>query len=187
MVGSGPHQTSPHHAESANIHQQGELYHLEHGDHMKNQQEGSLQMFHTGGSGYRRRSHLVHKQADEKDLQREIDDSKKRLRRAQRKQTPSSSDVSSNDDEIASYRKRSETPLNESYFCEEEHSGKRRRRSPSRKGVGANVMKKVLSQISKSPFTRGIEKAKLPRRFHQPTFTMYNKCTDLVEHVSQFK
>ena len=48
-------------------------------------------------------------------------------------------------------------------------------------------MKKALSQISKSPFTRGIEKAKLPRHFHQPTFTMYNGRTDLVEHVSQFK
>ena len=48
-------------------------------------------------------------------------------------------------------------------------------------------MKKALSQISKSPFTWGIEKAKLARRFHQPTFTMYNGRTDLVEHVSQFK
>ena len=48
-------------------------------------------------------------------------------------------------------------------------------------------MKKALSQISKSPFTRGIEKAKLPRRFHQPTFTMYNGRTDPMEHVSQFK
>ena len=48
-------------------------------------------------------------------------------------------------------------------------------------------MKKALSQISKSPFTRGIEKAKLPRRFHQPTFTMYNGRTDPIEHVSQFK
>ena len=48
-------------------------------------------------------------------------------------------------------------------------------------------MKKALSQISKSPFTRGIEKAKLPRRFHQSTFTMYNGRTDPVKHVSQFK
>ena len=48
-------------------------------------------------------------------------------------------------------------------------------------------MKKVLSQISKSPFTWGIEKAKLPRRFHQPTFAMYNGRTDPVKHVSQFK
>ena len=53
--------------------------------------------------------------------------------------------------------------------------------------VGTKVMKKALSQISKSPFTRGIEKAKLPRRFHQPTFSMYNVRTDPVEHVSQFK
>ena len=187
MAGSGPHETSPHHAESANIHQQGELNDLEHGNHMDNQQEGSLQMLHTGGSGYRQRSHLIHEQADEKDLQREIDDLKKRLRRAQRKQTPSSSDVSSNDDEDASYRKRSETPPSESYSCEEEHSRKRMWRSPSGRGVGTNVTKKALNQISKSPFTRGIEKAKLPKRFHQPTFTMYNGCTDPMEHMNQFK
>ena len=48
-------------------------------------------------------------------------------------------------------------------------------------------MKKTLSQISKSPFTRRIEKTKLPRRFHQPIFVMYNGRTDPVEHVSQFK
>ena len=48
-------------------------------------------------------------------------------------------------------------------------------------------MKKALSQISKSPFTREIEKAKFLKRFHQPTFAMYNGRTDLVEYVSQFK
>ena len=48
-------------------------------------------------------------------------------------------------------------------------------------------MKKVLSQISKSSFTQEIEKAKLHKRFHQPTFAMYNGRTDPVEHVSQFK
>ena len=58
---------------------------------------------------------MVHEQADEKDLQREIEDLKKKLRRAQRKQTPSSSDVSSNDDGDASYRECSETPPSESY------------------------------------------------------------------------
>ena len=129
----------------------------------------------------------MHEEVDEKDLQREIDDLKKKLRRAQRKQTPSSSDVSSNDDGDASYRKRSETPPSESYSCEEEYSRKRKRRSPSGRRVGTNVMKKALSQISKSPFTRGIENAKLPRRFHQPIFTMYNRRTNPVEHVSQFK
>ena len=87
----------------------------------------------------------MHEQVDEKDLQQEIDDLKKKLRCAQRKQTPSSSDVSSNDDGDASYRKRSKTPPSESYSCKEEHSCKRRRRSPSGRGVGTNVMKKVLS------------------------------------------
>ena len=68
IAGSGPHETSPHHAELANIHQQGELHDLEHENHMDNQHEGSLQTHHTGGSGYRQRSHLVHEQADENDL-----------------------------------------------------------------------------------------------------------------------
>ena len=80
MAGSRPHQTSPHHAESANVHQQGELHDLEHGGDMDNQQEGSLQTLHTDGSGYQRRGHAIHKQVDEKAMQREIDDLKKRLR-----------------------------------------------------------------------------------------------------------
>ena len=42
MAGSGPHQTNPHHAESANVHQQGELHDLKHGNDMDNQQEGNL-------------------------------------------------------------------------------------------------------------------------------------------------
>ena len=85
------------------------------------------------------------------------------------------------------YRQRSRTPPSESFSCEDEHFHQRKRRSPSHKGVGNDVMKKALSQISKSSFTRGIERAKLPRRFHQPTFTMYNGRTNPVEHVSQFK
>ena len=47
-------------------------------------------------------------------------------------------------------------------------------------------MNKALSQVSKSPFTRRIEAAKLPRRFHQPTFLLYNGQLNPVEHVSQF-
>ena len=47
-------------------------------------------------------------------------------------------------------------------------------------------MSKALDRISKSPFTSKIEGAELPRRFHQPTFTMYNGRTDPVEHVRQF-
>ena len=71
---------------------------------------------------------MVHEQADKKDLQQEIEDLKKKLRRAQRKQTPSSSDVSSNDEGDASYRECLETPPSESYSYEEEHSHKRRKK-----------------------------------------------------------
>ena len=99
---------------------------------------------------------MVHEQADEKDLQREIEDLKRKLRRAQQKQTPSSSDVSSNDKGYASYRECSETPPSESYSYEDEHFHKRRRKSPYGREVGTKIMKKALSQISKSPFTQGI-------------------------------
>ena len=47
-------------------------------------------------------------------------------------------------------------------------------------------MSKALNQISRLPFTRKIEEARLPSRFHQPTFTIYNGQTDPVEHVSHF-
>ena len=47
-------------------------------------------------------------------------------------------------------------------------------------------MSKALNQIFKSPFTYKIEGAKLPRRFHQPTFIIYNGQTDPVENVSLF-
>ena len=187
MAGSGPHQTSLHHAESANVRQQDELHDLEREKDLDNYQEDSLQTLRTGGSGFQGKGHAVHEQGDEKAMQREIDELKRQLRRAQQKQSPPSSDVSSNDEEDTIYRQRSRTPPSESFSCEEEHLHKRKRRSPSHKGVGTNVIRKALSQISKSPFTRGIEKAKLPRHFHQPTFAMYNDRTDPLEHVSQFK
>ena len=183
MAGSGPHQTNPHQAESANVRQQDEFLNLEREKDLDNYQEGSLQTVHKGGSDFWRKGHVVHKQGDEKAMQREIDDLKRQLRRAQRKQSPPSSNVSSNEEEDTIYRQRSRTPR-ESFSREEKHLHKRKRRSPSRKGVGTDVMKKALSQISKSPFTRGIEKVKLPKRFHQPIFAMYNGRTDPVEHVS---
>ena len=47
-------------------------------------------------------------------------------------------------------------------------------------------MSKALNEISKSPFTRQIEGAILPWRFHQLTFTIYNGRMDFVEYVSHF-
>ena len=114
MVGSGPQQTSPPHVESVNVNQPGELHNLEHENHVDNQREGSSQTIHAGRSGYQWRSHLVQEHADEKDLQREIENSKKKLCRVQKNQTPSSSDVSSNDEGEDSYKECSETPPSES-------------------------------------------------------------------------
>ena len=184
MAGLGPHETSPHQAEFANIRQQDEFLNLEHQKDLENHQEDSLHIVHNG---FRRKGHAAHEQGDEKAMQREIYDLKEQLRWAKQKRSPSSSDVSSNDEEDTIYRQRSRTPPSKSFSYEEEYLHKIKCRNPSCKGVGTDVMKKALSQISKSPFTQGIEKAKLPRRFHQPTFAMYNGRMDPVEHVSHFK
>ena len=74
----------------------------------------------------------------------------------------------------------------ESFSYEEEHYRERRYKSPTRRGLGNNAMSKALNQISKSPFTRRIEGATLPRRFHQLMFIIYNGRMDPVEHVSYF-
>ena len=66
MVGSGPHQTSPHQAESANVRQQDEFLNLESERDRENYQEGSAHTIHTGGSGFRRKDHVAHEQGDNK-------------------------------------------------------------------------------------------------------------------------
>ena len=71
-------------------------------------------------------------------------------------------------------------------MCDEERHGRQRGKNPSRKSLGNDAMSRALNHISKSPFTRRIEGGKLPRRFTQPTFTMYNGRTDPVQHVSHF-
>ena len=104
MAGSGPHQISSHHAESANVRQQDKLHNLEREKDLDNYQEDNLQTLHTGGSSFRRKGHAVHEQGDEKAIQREIDDLKRQLRQAQQKQSPPNSDVSSNNEEDTIYR-----------------------------------------------------------------------------------
>ena len=81
---------------------------------------------------------------------------------------------------------RSRTPPSETFSYEEEQPHKRNHKSPSYQGLANDAMSKVLDRISQSPFTRKIEGAELPWRFHQPDFTIYNSRTDPVEHVSQF-
>ena len=94
--------------------------------------------------------------------------------------------MSSNDEEDNNYRQRSRTPPRKTFSYDKEHHHKRRYKSLPRKVLGNDAMSKALNQISKSPFTRKIDGAKLPRQFHQPTFTIYNGQTNPIEHVSQF-
>ena len=104
MAGSGPHQTSPHQAEFANVRQQDEFLNLERERDQENYKEGSVHTIHTGGSDFWRKGHVSHEQYDDKAMQWEIDDLKKQLRQAQQKRSLSSSDVSSNDEEDTIYR-----------------------------------------------------------------------------------
>ena len=69
MARSGPHQTSPHQAESANVRQQDEFLNLKRERDRENYQEGSMHTVHTGGSGFRRKGHVDHEQGHEKAMQ----------------------------------------------------------------------------------------------------------------------
>ena len=119
-------------------------------------------------------------------MQREIDELKKELHRTRWRRSPPNSKLSSEETDDATYRRRSRTPPSETFSCDEEYRHRHRNKSPPYKGLGNNAMNKALSQVAKSLFMQNIEDASLPRRFHQPTFTLYNGRTDPVEHVSYF-
>ena len=93
--------------------------------------------------------------------------------------------------EDQSYKQRSKTPPNESFSVssrldrEEQHYRKWTKSSPP-KSIGNDAMSKALHQISMSPFSCRIDRAKLPHRFSQPVFTIYNGRTNPIEHVSHF-
>ena len=170
----------------ANSQRQDDFLNLECERDRSEYREGSVRTTHTSKSHSRRGSHISQRQDDNKAMQKEIDDLKKKLRHVQRKRSLSSSGGSSSGEDDASYRRRSRTSLSESFSYDEEPHYQRRYSSPPRKGIGNDDMNKALSQVSKSPFAHRIKGAKLPRRFHQPTFLLYNGRSDLVEHVSQF-
>ena len=140
---------------------------------------------HTSGSHSRGGSHLS-QEKNTKAMQQQINHLKRKLHHERRRRTPFISDFYSDDEEDGSYRQRSRTPPSESFSYDEDYHHEYRNKSSSSKGLGNDTMSKVLTQISRSPFTCKIEEGRLPRRFIQPTFTMYNGCTDPVEHVSHF-
>ena len=118
---------------------------------------------HTNRSQLRGKSHVSHAE-NEKDMQREIDVLKKKLRRARRRRASFESESSSGDTEDDTYRQRSRTPPSETFFGGEEHSSYRRKsKSSSCRGLGNKAMNEALNQVAKSPFTRRIEGASLPR------------------------
>ncbi|XP_075662955.1 uncharacterized protein LOC142632439 [Castanea sativa] len=119
-------------------------------------------------------------------MQKEIDHLKKKLRHERRRRTPSFIDPSSKGSRDTSYRPRSRTPLDESFSYEEDNLHGRKGKNSFTKGLGNDAMGRALHQISKSPFTRRVEEGKLPWRFTQPAFTIYNGRTDPMEHVSHF-
>ena len=108
-------------------------------------------------------SRISQRQNSNQTMQQEIDDLKRKLHRAQRRRSPSSTDISSGDEEDGDYRRRLRTPPNETLFYEYEHHYRRKHKGPSSRGLGNDVMSKTLDQISKLPFMRKIEKARLPR------------------------
>ena len=140
---------------------------------------------HTSMSQSRGKSNVSHAKNDG-DMQREIDGLKRELRHARRRRSPPHFDSSVEDADGASYRRRSRTPPSETFTYEEEYHRQRKHKSPPSRGLGNSAMNKALNQVSRSPFTRNIEDADLPRRFQQPTFTPYNGRTNPVEHVSHF-
>ena len=61
------------------------------------------------------------------------------------------------------YKRRSRNLPSETFFSDKEYSHKCKNKSPTRKGLGNNAMNEALNQVAKSPFTRKIEGAILPR------------------------
>ena len=145
--------------------------------------EVSVHITHSSRSHSRTGSHVSHRE-ETRNLQLEVKHLRKKLQRKQRMVSPSSSRSESGED--SSYRPRSRTPLSESFSCKEKRHHRKRSRSLAHRSLGNDAMSRALRQISKSQFTWRIEMAKLPRRFTQPAFTIYNGRTDLGENVSHF-
>ncbi|XP_050241279.1 uncharacterized protein LOC126690198 [Quercus robur] len=119
-------------------------------------------------------------------MQKEIDHLKRSLCHEHKRRAPSNSDYSSDDEEDQDYRQRSRTPPSESFLYDEDYCHSHRSNNSSSRGLVNDAMNKALNQVSKSPFTRWIEGGRFPRRFTQPTFTLYNGRTNPVEHISHF-
>ena len=143
-----------------------------------------MHIMHTSKSHSRGKSHVSHAKSG-RDMQREIDELKKKLRHVRQRHSSPDFELSSEDTNDVTYKRISRTPPSETFSSDEEYRHKRKNKSPTHKGLGNNAMNEVLSQVARSPFMRSIEGASLPWQFHQPT-SPYNGRTDPVEHISHF-
>ena len=176
MVGSGPNLK-----ESIGSQCQDHFVNFEH----RRDREVNVHTTYTSRSQSRSGSHLSHEE-NTKTMQLEIDHLKRRLHHKQQRQTPSNSDFFFDDEDDGSYRPKSRTPPSESFSYDEDYYHKCKNMNSSSKGLGNDEMSKTFNQISRSHFTRRIKRVRLPWRFTQPTFIMYNGRTNPVEHVSRF-
>ena len=138
---------------------------------------------HTIRSHSRTGSHILHEE-ETRNLKLEVDHLHKKLHCKQRMASPPSSGSESGED--SSYRPRLRTPYSESFSYKEEQYHRQRSKSLTHRSLGNDAISRALRHISKSPFTRKTDRAKLPCQFAQPTFTIYNRRTNPVEHVSHF-
>ena len=103
-----------------------------------------MQTTHTSKSQSRGKSHVSHAK-NERNMQREIDELKKKLRCAQQRRSSLNSEPSSENMDDAMYRRRSRTPPSETFSDDEEYSHKRKNKSPTHKGLGNDVMNEALN------------------------------------------
>ena len=128
-------------------------------------------------------SHISNEE-ETRNLRLEVDHLHRKLHCKQRMTSPPSSGSESGED--SSYRPQPRTPHSESFSYKEERYHKQRSKSLTHRSLGNDAISRALHHISKSPFTRKTDRAKLPCQFAQPTFTIYNRRTNPVEHVSHF-
>ena len=118
----GPHQgnVNPHQAKSGGSQHNNSIVNpQQRGDH-----EGSVQATHTSKCQSRGKSHVSYAR-NEGDMQREIDELKKKLRCAQRRRSSPESESSSEETDDATYKRRSRISPSETFSDDEEYSSHR--------------------------------------------------------------
>ena len=88
MEGSGQLQANSHQAEPANSQRQDDFLNLERERNQAKYRKGSARTTHTSKNHSRGGSYISQRRGDNKAMQKEIDDLRKKLCHAQRKQIP---------------------------------------------------------------------------------------------------